>query len=254
MSTANNEARVAIVTGGSRGIGRAIAVALARQGWNVCVSYISNAAAAGETAAMIVAAGGRALTVKADMASRQDIRRLFAETARAFGRLDALVNNAGVVGGLRSIFDADEEHLRGVFDANVLGCFYCCAEAATVMSTQKGGRGGAIVNISSVAARTGGMPQEAHYAASKGALDSLTLALTKELAPHGIRVNAVRPGLINTEIHEAHGGQATLAKLGPTVPLGRVGTADEVAEVVAFLCGPLSSYMDGALVDVSGGR
>ena len=254
MSKSNNEARVAVVTGGSRGIGRAIAVALARQGWHVCVSYISNAAAANETAALIVAAGGRALTVKADMASRQDIRRLFADTAKAFGRLDALVNNAGVVGGLRSIFDADEEHLRGVFDANVLGCFYCCAEAATVMSTQKGGRGGAIVNISSVAARTGGMPQEAHYAASKGAVDSLTLALTKELAPHGIRVNAVRPGLINTEIHEAHGGQATLAKLGPTVPLGRVGTADEVAEVVAFLCGPLSSYMDGALIDVSGGR
>ena len=254
MSTTNNEARVAIVTGGSRGIGRAIAVALARQGWNVCVSYISNAAAADETAAMIVAAGGRALTVRADMASRQDIRRLFAETSKAFGRLDALVNNAGVVGGLRSIFDADQEHLRGVFDANVLGCFHCCAEAAAAMSTQKGGRGGSIVNMSSVAARTGGMPQEAHYAASKGAIDSLTLALTKELAPHGIRVNAVRPGLINTEIHEAHGGQATLAKLAPTVPLGRVGTADEVAEVVAFLCGPLSSYMDGALVDVSGGR
>ena len=254
MTKSNNEARVAIVTGGSRGIGRAVAVALARQGWHVCVSFISNAAAADETAAMIVAAGGRALTVKADMASRQDIRRLFADTSKAFGRLDALVNNAGVVGGMRSIFDADEEHLRAVFDANVLGCFFCSAEAATAMSTQKGGRGGSIVNMSSIVARTGGMPQEAHYAASKGAVDGLTLALTKELAPHGIRVNAVRPGLINTEIHEAHGGQATLAKLAPTVPLGRVGTADEVAEVVAFLCGPLSSYMDGALLDVSGGR
>jgi NAD(P)-dependent dehydrogenase (short-subunit alcohol dehydrogenase family) len=254
MNAVKNEARVAVVTGGSRGIGRAIAVTLARQGWNVCISYISNAAAAGETALAIQQAGGKALTVKADMASRQDIRRLFDETKKAFGRLDALVNNAGVVGGVRSIFDADEEHLRGVFDANVLGSFYCACDAAKAMSTQRGGRGGAIVNMSSVAARTGGMAQEAHYAASKGAIDSFTLALARELAPHGIRVNAVRPGLIDTEIHEAHGGQATLAKLAPTVPLGRVGTADEVAEVVAFLCGPLASYMHGALVDVSGGR
>lgn len=250
MNKDNSQARVVIVTGGSR----AIAVTLARQGWNVCVSYVSNAAAAGETAALVDKAGGQALTVKADMASRQDIRRLFEETRKASGRLDALVNNAGLVGGVRSIFDADEEHLRSVFDANVLGTFYCAAEAATAMSTQKGGRGGSIVNMSSVAARTGGTAQEAHYAASKGAIDSLTLALAKELAPHGIRVNAVRPGLIDTEIHEVHGGQETLAKLAPTVPLGRVGSADEVAEVVAFLCGPLASYMDGALVDVSGGR
>jgi NAD(P)-dependent dehydrogenase (short-subunit alcohol dehydrogenase family) len=254
MTTPRTEGRVAVVTGGSRGIGRAIAIALARQGWNVCISYISNAAAADQTAKAIQQAGGKALTVKADMASRADVHRLFEATNKAFGRLDALVNNAGVVGGVRSIFEADQEHLRGVFDANVLGCFYCVAEAATAMSTQKGGRGGAIVNMSSVAARTGGMAQEAHYAASKGAIDSFTLALAKELAPHGIRVNAVRPGLIDTEIHEAHGGQATLAKLAPTVPLGRVGTVDEVAEVVAFLCGPLSSYMHGALVDVSGGR
>jgi NAD(P)-dependent dehydrogenase (short-subunit alcohol dehydrogenase family) len=254
MSNDNKEGRVAIVTGGSRGIGRAIAVALGRQGWNVCISYVSNEAAASETAVTVGKAGGRALTVKADMASRADIRRLFSETGKAFGRLDALVNNAGVVGGQRSIFDADEEHLRGVFDANVFGVFYCAAEAAKVMSTQKGGRGGSIVNLSSVAARTGGMLLEAHYAASKGAIDSLTLALCKELAPHGIRVNSIRPGLIDTEIHEAHGGQATLAKLAPTVPLGRVGTPDEVAEVAAFLCGPLSSYIDGALLDVSGGR
>lgn len=254
MNPDDKEARVAIVTGGSRGIGRAIAVGLAHQGWNVCISYVVNAAAANETAAMISRAGRRALTVKADMASRQDIRRLFEETKQAFGRLDALVNNAGVVGGQRSIFDADEEHLRGVFDANVLGSFYCAAEAGAAMSTQKGGRGGSIVNMSSVAARTGGMLLEAHYAASKGAIDSFTMALAKELAPHGIRVNAVRPGLINTEIHEAHGGQEALARLAPTVPLGRVGTADEVAQVVAFLCGPLSSYVDGALIDVSGGR
>jgi NAD(P)-dependent dehydrogenase (short-subunit alcohol dehydrogenase family) len=254
MNTENNERRVAIVTGGSRGIGRAIAVALAREGWNVCISYIANAAAADETATLVAQAGGRAVTVRADVASQPDIQHLFRQSHEAFGRLDAVVNNAGVVGGQRSIFDADAEHLRGVFDANVLGSFFCAAEAAKVMSTQKGGRGGAIVNISSVAARTGGMLLEAHYAASKGAIDSFTMGLARELAPHGIRVNAVRPGLIDTEIHEAHGGQATLDKLAPTVPLGRVGSAEEVADVVAFLCGPRSSYIDGALLDVSGGR
>jgi len=247
-------APAAIVTGGSRGIGRAIAIALARQGYDVCISYLSDAAAAEDTVRALRQAGHRALAVQADMASQDDARRLFAQARQAFGRLDALVNNAGVVGGVRSIFDADAGHLRGVFDANVLGCFYCAAEAAAAMSTQKGGRGGAIVNMSSVAARTGGMPQEAHYAASKGAIDSFTLALARELSPHGIRVNAVRPGLIDTEIHAAHGGQATLDRLAPTVPLGRVGTTAEVAEVVAFLCGPLSSYVQGTLVDVSGGR
>lgn len=254
MTTPITQGRVAIVTGGSRGIGRAVATTLASQGWDVCISYMSNAAAAGETVAAIREAGRQALAVKADVASPEDTRRLFAEAKKTFGRIDALVNNAGVVGGLRSIFDADEEHLRSVFDANVLGCFYCAGEAGKAMSTQMGGNGGTIVNMSSAASRTGGMPQEAHYAASKGAVDSLTLALAKELAPHGIRVNAVRPGLIDTEIHEAHGGQATLVKLAPSVPLARVGTVYEVAEVVAFLCGPLSSYMHGALIDVSGGR
>lgn len=254
MNSPTQAARVAIVTGGSRGIGRAVAVSLAQQGWDVCISYIHNTAAAQETAELIQQAGMRSLVVKADIASYADTRRLFDETHKAFGRLDALVNNAGIVGGQRSIFDVDEAHLHSVFDANVLGSFYCAAQAASAMSNQKGGHGGAIVNISSAASRTGGMPQEAHYAASKGAVDSMTLALAKELAPHGIRVNAVRPGLIDTEIHEAHGGQATLTKLAPTVPMGRVGTTTEVAQVVAFLCGPLSSYIDGALLDVSGGR
>jgi NAD(P)-dependent dehydrogenase (short-subunit alcohol dehydrogenase family) len=254
MSNSDNKGRVAIVTGGSRGIGRAIVLGLAREGWSICFSYLSNEAAANETTALVEKAGGKALAVQADVAQQQDVRRLFAESHRAFGRLDAAVNNAGVVGGTRSIFDADAQHLRGVFDANVLGSFYCVAEAARQMSTQKGGRGGAIVNISSVAARTGGMLHEAHYAASKGAIDSFTLGLARELAPHGIRVNAVRPGLIDTDIHEAHGGQETLTRLAPTVPMARVGTADEVAQVVSFLCGPQASYIHGALLDVSGGR
>lgn len=247
-------APVALVTGGSRGIGRAVAVALARQGWQVCFSYVSNAAAAEETKALVKAAGGRCLAVKADISDREDIKRMFEAAVKEFGRLDALVNNAGIVGEPRSILDADDAHLTAVFRANVIGNFFCVSEAARLMSTQRGGRGGSIVNMSSAAARHGGMPNEAHYAASKGAIDSFTLALAKELAPHGIRVNAVRPGLINTEIHEAHGGQELVQRIGPTVPLGRAGTAAEVAEVVAFLAGPLSSYVHGALVDVSGGR
>lgn len=254
MTETTQDKPIAIVTGGSRGIGRAVSVALARQGWNVAFSYVANAAAAEETTSMINNAGGRALAVKADMTSPDDIAQLFKATLDAFGRLDALVNNAGIVGGQHSILDADPAHLRSVFEANVIGSFMCVAKAARTMSTQKGGQGGSIVNMSSAASRHGGMPLEAHYAASKGAIDSFTLALAKELPPHGIRVNAVRPGLINTEIHEVHGGQELIARVAPTVPIGRAGTADEVAEVVAFLCGPLSSYVHGALLDVSGGR
>ena len=245
---------VAVITGGSRGIGRAASVALAQQGWNICLSYVRNEAAAQETVALVQAAGGQAIAVKADVVNREDIRALFAASQQAFGRLDALINNAGIVGTPRSIMDADDVHLTEVFRANVLSAFFCSSEAARLMSTQRGGQGGSIVNMSSAAARHGGMPEEAHYAASKGAMDSFTFALGKELAPHGIRVNAVRPGLINTEIHEAHGGQALVNKIGPTVPLGRAGEASEVAQVIAFLAGPLSSYVHGTLIDVSGGR
>jgi NAD(P)-dependent dehydrogenase (short-subunit alcohol dehydrogenase family) len=252
MSKSNKP--VAIITGGSRGIGRAASVALAKQGWNICFSYMSNESAAQETLAQVKAAGGEVIAVKADIVNREDIRQLFAASQEAFGRLDALVNNAGIVGTPRSILDADDAHLTEVFRANVLGYFFCTSEAARLMSTQRGGQGGSIVNMSSAAARHGGMPEEAHYAASKGAIDSLTFALCKELAPHGIRVNAVRPGLISTEIHNAHGGQALVNKIGPTVPIGRAGEASEVAQVIAFLAGPLSSYMHGTLVDVSGGR
>ena len=254
MTQSPSDNRVAVITGASRGIGRAIALAMARQGWDICFSYMRDAASAQATTDGVQAQGRRALAVQADVASRDDVRRLFAAAAAEFGRLDSLINNAGIVGQPRSILDADDEHLTGVFRANVLGSFFCASEAARLMSTQRGGRGGTIVNISSAAARHGGMPNEAHYAASKGAIDSFTLALAKELPPHGIRVNAVRPGLINTGIHDIHGGQELVNRVGPTVPIGRAGTADEVAEVVAFLAGPLSSYVHGALIDVSGGR
>lgn len=245
---------VALITGGSRGIGRAVAIALARRGWDICFNYMRNAAAAEATAAVVRASGQRVLAVQADVANREDVRRLFERADTEFGRLDCLVNNAGLVGEPRSILDVDDAHLTALFRTNVLGSFFCASEAARRMSTQRGGSGGTIVNMSSAAARHGGMPNEAHYAASKGAIDSFTLALAKELASHGIRVNAVRPGLIDTEIHEAHGGQELVNRIGPTVPLGRAGTADEVAQVVAFLAEPASSYVHGAIVDVSGGR
>lgn len=254
MNGVQHDTPVAVVTGGSRGIGRAVVLALARQGWDVCFTYVANAGAAAATAVAVEQLGRRALAVPVDVAKRDDVRRLFETVASTFGRLDALVNNAGIVGQPRSIFDADDEQLTAVFRTNVLSAFFCASEAARRMSNQKGGRGGTIVNMSSVAARHGGMVNEAHYAASKGAVDSFTVALAKELAPHGIRVNAVRPGLILTDIHDIHGGQELVDRIGPTVPIGRAGTADEVGEVVAFLCGPLSSYIHGALVDVSGGR
>lgn len=254
MTNSPWDSRVAVVTGGSRGIGRAVAVTLAAQGWDLAFSYLRDDTAAAQTRAAVEAQGRRALAIRADVGSRSDVARLFQAVAKEFGRLDSLVNNAGIVGQPRSILDVDDDHLTHVFRANVLGCFFCAGEAARLMSTQRGGRGGTIVNISSAAARHGGMPNEAHYAASKGAIDSFTLSLAKELPPHGIRVNAVRPGLIDTDIHEAHGGQELVQRVGPTVPLGRAGSAAEVAEVVAFLAGPLSSYVHGALVDVSGGR
>ncbi len=245
---------LALVTGASRGIGRAICESLARRGWDVCFSYVSNDAAARETAALVQAQGRRALAVKSDVADAAQVRDLFAQIDRTFGRIDALVNNAGIVGGQHSILDLDVSVLRKVFDANVVGAFMCTQEAARRMSTQKGGAGGVIVNISSAAARHGGLPLESHYAASKGAIDSFTVALGKELPPHGIRVNAIRPGLILTDIHEAHGGQEMLARVGPTVPIGRAGRPEEVGDVVAFLCSDESSYVHGALMDVSGGR
>ena len=239
-------APVALVTGASRGIGRAICHTLARRGWDVCLTYVSNDAAAAETVALVEAQGRRGLAVKSDSADAAQVRSLFAEIDRHFGRIDALVNNAGIVGGQHSILDLDVSLLRAVFDANVVGAFLCTQEAARRMSKQRGGPGGVVVNVSSAAARHGGLP-------SKGAIDSFTIALGKELPAHGIRVNAVRPGLILTDIHEAHGGQEMLARVGPTIPIGHAGQPQEVADVVAFLCSAESSYVHGALIDVSGG-
>lgn len=254
QTTFPHEDPVAVVTGGGRGIGRSVSLALAKAGWNICLSYKSNAAEAASAVNEIVALGRQAIAIKADVGSHGAVRELFKMAQSQLGRVDALVNNAGVIGDPRSIMEVDDAHLSDIFRTNVIGAFFCAGEAARYMSLQKGGRGGVIVNMSSAAARHGGMPNEAHYAASKGAVDSLTLALARELAQHGIRVNAVRPGLIDTEIHAVHGGSELVAKLAATVPLGRPGSSQEVADVVAFLCSGAASYVHGALVDVGGGR
>jgi NAD(P)-dependent dehydrogenase (short-subunit alcohol dehydrogenase family) len=246
---------VMIITGASRGIGAAIAwQAATAGGYAVCINYRVAHAEANALAERIVAAGGQAVAMAADVSQSGEASRLFAEVDRVLGAPKVLVNNAGIIGGLSPIEEIDEARLSNVFATNVYSAFYCCREFVRRASKKHGGAGGAIVNLSSAAARHGGMPNESFYAASKGAIDSLTVALAKEVGKEGIRVNALRPGLIATEMHEAHGGQELLKTLGPTVPIGRAGTADEVAEAVLWLASDASSYVHGALIDVSGGR
>ncbi len=248
------QAPVIFVTGGSRGIGRSVVRLATATGYKVAFTYHSDQQAALSAVAEVEASGGEAQAIRADVSSHNDMKMAFAETMTRFGKIDGVVNNAGVVGEPRPILDADEELLSHVFSANVFGTFYCIAEAVRHMSTQHGARGGSIVNMSSAAARHGGMLHEVHYASSKGAVDSMTVALAKELPAHGIRINAVRPGVIDTTLHDVHGGKTTLSAIAPSIPLGRAGTTEEVAEVIMFLLGGSSSYMHGALIDITGGR
>jgi NAD(P)-dependent dehydrogenase (short-subunit alcohol dehydrogenase family) len=226
----------------------------AQRGFAVCVNYARNAAAAEALVAEITAAGGKAVAVQADVSVQSGARDLFAKVDTLLGPVDVLINNAGIAGRTAMIDATEQSALEEIFSTNVYSCFYCSGEAVKRMSTKHGGRGGVIVNISSVAARTGGFPKEIAYAASKGALDSFTVGLAKEVARDGIRVNTVRPGLINTTIHDVHGGAETIVTVGATVPIGRAGEPEEVAEAVLWLASPASSYLHGALIDVSGGR
>jgi NAD(P)-dependent dehydrogenase (short-subunit alcohol dehydrogenase family) len=246
--------KVILITGASRGIGRATAALAGRQGWSVGVNYARDEAAAAATVSAVEAAGGQALALRGDVADDADVERLFEETERAFGPVDGLVNNAGIVAPTTMLANASTERLRRMFDVNVLGAFFCARAAARRMSRSRGGRGGVIVNLSSAAARLGSPNEYVDYASSKGAIDTMTIGLAKELAPEGIRVNAVRPGLIDTEIHASGGRPDRAQTLGRTVPMGRPGTADEIAEAVIWLLGDASSYVAGALIDVSGGR
>jgi NAD(P)-dependent dehydrogenase (short-subunit alcohol dehydrogenase family) len=245
---------VMIVTGGSGSIGAAIARAAAAARYAVVVNFKNNAAAAAEIVADIRASGGSALAVQADVARQADVRRLFAATVEAFGAPTVLVNNAGLVGAVRPIEDADEAFLNALFAANVTSAFLCAGEAARIMSTRNGGRGGSIVNMTSAAARHGGMTGEVHYAASKGAIDVFTVALAKELGAAGVRVNAIRPGLIDSPLHDIHGGHEAMTKLADTVPLRRTGTPGEVADALLWLVSERASYVHGAIIDVTGGR
>ncbi|MEE7492818.1 SDR family oxidoreductase [Methylobacterium oryzae] len=251
MSGAEN--RVAIVTGGGRGIGRAVALLLAERGYAVCLNYVSDAAAAQDVVDAIAAKGGQALAVKGDVGSEADVLALF-RAADGLGRLTALVNNAGVVDVKSDVADMSAERLQRMMTTNVVGSFLCAREAVRRMSTKRGGAGGAIVNLSSVAARLGGPGQFVDYAASKGAIDSLTIGLAREVAGDGIRVNAVAPGIIATEIHASGGEPDRVERLGPGVPIGRAGTAEEVAAPIVWLLSDEASYTTGAILDIGGGR
>lgn len=245
---------VLVVTGGSRGIGAAIARHAARGGWKVAINYNRSGEAAERLVETITAEGGEACAIGADVGDSAAAKRLFEAVDARLGRCTGLVNNAGVIGGVARIDAADPRDIAGLFATNVFSYLFCAREAIARMSTAHGGPGGVIVNISSAAARTGGLPGEVPYAATKGAIDSMTIGLAKEVGTEGVRVVGLRPGLIVTDIHDNHGGQETLDRLGPTVPIGRTGTPDEIATAVVFLLSDAASYMTGTTIDVSGGR
>jgi NAD(P)-dependent dehydrogenase (short-subunit alcohol dehydrogenase family) len=243
-----------LITGGSRGIGAATALLAAQRGYAVAVNYTSHAEAANEVVRQIRASGGNAIAVQADVAEEAQVLAMFATIDAQLGRLTALVNNAGVVDVAARVEEMSVARLKRMFDINVLGSFLCAREAVKRMSTRHGGLGGAIVNVSSVAARLGGAGQYVDYAASKGAIDTLTVGLAKEVALEGIRVNAVRPGIIETEIHASGGQPERAQQMAPMVPMQRAGSALEVAQTIVWLLSAQASYTTGSLLDVTGGR
>ncbi len=246
--------KVMIVTGGGRGIGAATALLGAQRGYAVAVSYRSNREAAEALVKKIEAQGAKAIAVAGDVALEADVLRLFEATDRALGRVSALVNNAGIVDRGMRVEQMSAERIARMLAVNVTGSFLCAREAVKRMSKRHGGAGGAIVNVSSIAARLGGAGEYVDYAAAKGAIDTFTVGLAKEVGPEGIRVNAVRPGVIRTEIHQASGDPARVERIGATAPLQRPGEAEEVARAILWLLSDEASYMTGALVDVTGGR
>lgn len=247
-------APVLLVTGGSRGIGAATAVLAARQGYAVAVNYAVQASAAAEVVRQIRAAGGTALAVQADVAREDQVRALFERVEAELGRLSALVNNAGVVDTAQRLDEQTLARWRRLFEVNVFGTLLCAREAVRRMSTRHGGRGGAIVNVSSVAATLGAPGQYVDYAASKGAVDAFTRGLAREVAAEGVRVNAVRPGIIDTEIHASGGQPGRAQRLAPQIPLQRPGTAQEIAQAIVWLLSDEAAYATGTILDVTGGR
>lgn len=246
--------KVAIVTGASRGIGAAVARQLGVAGYSVAVNYTRDAKAAASVVATVEQSGGKAFSVQGDVGAEDDIMRMFGETDERFGPVTALVNNAGIINKQGRIADVTAKNVERLFAVNVLGSILCAREAVRRMSTKTGGAGGAIVNLSSVAARLGAANEYVDYAASKGAIDAFTIGLAREVAAEGIRVNAVRPGIILTEIHASGGDPDRPARLKGMIPIQRPGTGEEVAEAVLWLLSDAASYVTGSIVDVTGGR
>jgi NAD(P)-dependent dehydrogenase (short-subunit alcohol dehydrogenase family) len=246
--------KVLLITGASRGIGAATALLAARQGWVLAVNYAANSLAADEVVRAVRASGGNAITVQADVADEAQVLRMFEKIDAKLGRLTGLVNNAGVVDVTARLDEMSVARWRRMFDINVIGSLLCAREAVLRMSTRHGGDGGAIVNVSSAASRLGSPGQYLDYAAAKGAIDAFTLGLAKEVAAEGIRVNAVRPGLIETDIHASGGLPDRVRDLQHMVPMQRGGTADEVGQAIVWLLSDAASYTTMSLLDVSGGR
>jgi len=243
-----------IVTGGSRGIGAAIARLAGQRGYDVAVNYSLGETEAKKVAGDIVGAGGRALAIRGDISREEEILKLFQTAEGELGPITALVNNAGVTGGFARVEIVTAAAIEKTFAVNVTGAILCAREAVRRMSTRCGGSGGAIVNISSIAVRTGAAGEWVHYAASKAAIDSFTIGLAREVAMEGIRVNAVAPGLVATEIHAANGEPGRLQRLMPTIPMSRAGQPEEVAEAVLWLLSPAASYVTGSILEIGGGR
>ena len=246
--------KVLLVTGGSRGIGAATALLAARNGWSVAVNYTANSLAADEVVRQIRASGGQAMSVQADVADEAQVLRMFEHIDAKLGRLSGLVNNAGVVDVAARVDEMSVARWKRMFDINVIGSLICAREAVRRMSTRHGGEGGSIVNVSSAAARLGAPGQYVDYAAAKGAIDAFTIGLAKEVAAEGIRVNAVRPGLIETDIHASGGLPNRVKDLQHLVPAQRGGTAEEVAEGIVWLLSDAASYTTLSFLDISGGR
>ncbi len=243
-----------IVTGASRGIGAAVAALAGERGYAVAVNFSASEADATKVVNDIVAGGGRALAIQADVSNEQQIVRMFEIAERELGPIKGLVNNAGVTGGFARVEEVSSAAVANVLAVNVSGTILCSREAVRRMSTRRGGTGGAIVNISSRAAHTGAAGEWVHYAASKGAVDSFTVGLAREVATEGIRVNAVAPGLVDTGLHAANGDPDRLQRLMGTIPMGRAGTPREVAEGVLWLLSSAASYTTGAILEIGGGR